>query len=349
MHLVARDLADDTAELTEVLRDAGRLNEGSVVTCEITERLQTGVSHLWFLDVSYDSHSPPDLPNHVVLKWPVENSAAPQNGASETTFYRDLAPGMASPPIVRCLATAGVTSAQQWLILEDLRSTHTNPPWPTRPADQHAEEAVRALAKVHAHWWEASSLGTRVGTWHTDTSLRDMVNGVAAQLPGFLNALGDDLPASDRRILEAVFSSSLAPWLRLVDRRALTVVHGDAHTWNFLFPRSSNGTTYLIDWQLWHLDVGARDLAFLIALHWNPTARQELELLLLRIYHQQLQLEGITDYTFEELWRDYRRCVVRNLTVPIILWARGLPGEAWRNRLSCALAAYRDLGGDEFL
>jgi hypothetical protein len=40
---------------------------------------------------------------------------------------------------------------------------------------------------------------------------------------------------------------------------------------------------------------------------------------------------------------------VRNLTFPIILWGRGLPPEAWRHRLECALAAYRDLGGDDFL
>jgi hypothetical protein len=69
-----------------------------------------------------------------------------------------------------------------------------------------------------------------------------------------------------------VFSSSLQPWLRLTDRQALTIAHGDAHTWNSLFPRTGQdeGPAFLIDWQLWHLDVGARDLAFFMALHWYP-------------------------------------------------------------------------------
>jgi hypothetical protein len=188
-----------------------------------------------------------------------------------------------------------------------------------------------------------------VGRLHTRTSIRAMVDGIAAHLPGFLDDLRGSMSADDRSILERVFASSLAPWLRLVDRRALTVAHGDAHTWNFLFPRSEQGDPYLIDWQLWHLDVGARDLAFMIALHWDRTVRQAMELPLLRLYHGRLVTEGITSYSFADLWLDYRRCVVRNLTFPIILWARGLSPEAWRHRLDCALVAYRDLDGQELL
>jgi hypothetical protein len=176
-----------------------------------------------------------------------------------------------------------------------------------------------------------------------------MVQGITAQLPGFLATLGDTLSPPDGQLLETVFGSSLAPWLRLVDFRALTVTHGDAHTWNFLFPRSGVGLPYIIDWQLWHLDVGARDLAFMIALHWGPSLRQDLERRLLHLYHRQLTAGGVGDYSFDDLWLDYRRCAVRNLTFPIILWSRGLPAEEWRNRLECALAAYRDLDGGELL
>jgi hypothetical protein len=54
-------------------------------------------------------------------------------------------------------------------------------------------------------------------------------------------------------------------------------------------------------------------------------------------------------YSFDDLWLDYRRCAVRNLTFPIINWSRGFAPEVWRDRLNCALAAYRDLGGHELL
>lgn len=337
-------------ELTSALCAAGSLREGTILTVKITEQLDTTVSHLWFLEVDFSANSTPKLPNRLVLKWPVEHSPAPERGDPERVFYQELAPALPSPPMVRCLATAPPDSAPQWLILEDLRSTHSTPPWPERPSDKHVYDAVAVLAQLHARWWEASTLGSTVGSLHTEESLTTMVSGIVANLPGFIKDLGNDLPVADRSVLETVFSSSLQPWLRIVDRRALTVVHGDAHTWNFLFPRSDHGATYIFDWQLWHLDVGARDLAFMIALHWEPDVRQQLELPLLRFYYEKLNSAAdVNNYSFDDLFLDYRRCVIRNLTIPIILWSRGLSREAWRHRLDCALAAYRDLNGAELL
>jgi hypothetical protein len=174
-----------------------------------------------------------------------------------------------------------------------------------------------------------------------------MVQGIAAHLPAFIDAHGDTLTTEARHTYERVFGSSLQPWMRLTDPRALTVTHGDAHTWNFLFPRSGEGAAFLIDWQLWHLDLGARDLAFFMALHWYPSRRRELEVPLIRYYHEALVTHGINNYAYDELWLDYRRGVVRNLTIPILFWSRGMKPEGWWHRLECALAAYRDLACDD--
>lgn len=336
-------------ELNSALYSAGTLREGEILSVTITLRFKTTISNLWFLEVVYSPNSSPTLPNKLVVKWPLEQSPAPDRGEPELVFFRELAPALPSPPMVQCLATAPSTSKCQWLILEDLRSTHTNPPVPLRPSDSALRDAVAILAQLHACWWEAPTLGSTIGTWHTETSLRTMVYGYRDQVPAFIDDLGDDLPLPDRLVLEAVFNSSLQPWLRIVDQRALTVIHGDAHPWNFLFPRSGRGMPYIFDWQLWHIDVGARDLAFMMALHCDRNAREQLELPLLHFYHEQLIDRGIGNYSFDDLLLDYRRCVVRNLTFPIILWSRGEKREAWRHRLDCALAAYRDLNGAEFL
>lgn len=336
-------------ELSSALYAAGTLRKGAVSRATITERIQTTVSNLWFLEVGYAPRSSPKLPDRLVIKWPLDHSAAPLQGRPEAVFYRELAPALPTPPVVRCFGTANLNSKHQWLILEDLRSSHSNPPWPQRPGNKEVQKAIEVLARLHARWFEATALGSTVGTLHTETSLRTTVCGIASHLAGFFDDLGQDLSLTDRQALEAAFNSSLQPWLRLLDRKALTVVHGDAHTWNFLFPRSGQGLPYLLDWQLWHLDVGARDIAFMIALHWDPTVRQQLELPLLHFYHEELMSAGIRSYSFGDLLLDYRRCVVRNLTFPVILWSRGLPREAWRHRLDCALAAYRDLNAAELL
>jgi integrase len=42
-------------------------------------------------------------------------------------------------------------------------------------------------------------------------------------------------------------------------------------------------------------------LAFLMALHWYPTRRRELELPLIRYYYEGLLAQGLENYSFDEL------------------------------------------------
>lgn len=332
--------------LSRWLHESGTLPLGTVTDVRIDLEFETTISRLVFLTVAYSAEVPSDLPRHLVVKSPL--IPPPLNDRSEIQFYRELASIVGTPPAVRCLAAIEEYD-KGTIVLEDLRATHDHPPWPLPPSRTDCELALDALVRVHAQWWESPMLGQTVGRLHTTESLTKMVHGIAAHLPGFIDAVGDAMTVEARNIFERVFSSSLKPWLRLAERRALTIIHGDAHTWNFLFPRSGEGAAFLIDWQLWHVDVGARDLAFLMALHWYPSRRSELERPLVHHYYEGLLAQGRTDYTFEELWLDYRRCAVRNLTIPIIFWSRGMNPEGWWHRLECALVAYRDLACDELL
>ncbi|MEO8192920.1 MAG: aminoglycoside phosphotransferase family protein [Gemmatimonadales bacterium] len=336
--------------LSRLLHSSGALPAGTVTAIDIDREVETPVSRLAFVTATYSSDSPPGLPHQLVVKSPIVSSILPDAGARELEFYRRLAPTIGSPPLARCLATVDAgNGAPETLVLQDLRATHDHPAWPLPPSRVQSERAVETLAHVHAEWWEAYSLGRTFGSLHSTESLTEMVQGIATHLPAFLDARGDAITADSRQILETVFSSSLKPWMRLVEFRALTVTHGDAHSWNFLFPRSGEGPAVLIDWQLWHIDVGARDLAFMMALHWYPGRRRELEVPLLRLYHEVLLGRGVKGYSFDDLMLDYRLSVVRNLTFPIVLWSRGMNPEAWFHRLECALAAYRDLDCAELL
>jgi hypothetical protein len=334
-------------DLSRRLRLSGALPRGAVSELRAEHQVETETSTLNFLTATYTPDAPAGLPRRLVVKSP----RAAHGGdifAREVEFYRLLAPALGGAPTVRCLAAVEEGDAGA-VVLEDLRATHEHPPWPLPPSRARCELALDALARLHARWWESPELGRGVGQLHTPEGLSKMVRGIAEQLPAFLDAHGDALNAEARRVYERVFGSGLLPWTRLAESRALTVTHGDAHAGNFLFPRAGEGPAFLIDWQLWHLDLGARDLAFLMALHWYPSRRRELEPALLRFYHERLLAHGVGGYPFDELRADYRRCVVRNLTVPLILWGRGTKPEGWWHRLECALAAYRDLDCEELL
>ena len=341
------DLSPSAATLSSWLHRSGSLPSGNIIHVHIDLEHKTTISTLYFLTVTYTSDAPPDLSRHIVVKSPLVQASGV---GPEVQFYRDVAPALATPPVARCLATIENSDGiPETIVIEDLRATHNHPPWPVPPAKSQAEIAIDALAHVHAQYWEAATLGNTIGRHNTEESLTSMVQGVAAHLPLFFDEFGHSLASGVRKVYEQVFASALKPWLRLTDRRALTIIHGDAHSWNFLFPRSASGPAYLIDWQLWHIDVGARDLAFLMALHWYPGRRRELETSLIRRYHEALLSHGIANYSLEDLWLDYRRGVVRNLTIPIIFWSRGMNPEGWWHRLECALAAYHDLACDELL
>ncbi|MBC7791125.1 MAG: aminoglycoside phosphotransferase family protein [Anaerolineae bacterium] len=312
--------------------------------------MSTTQSTLTFLRVQYAPNTTPALPERLLLKRPLKTDAYAGDLEQEVDFYARLAPQLSSPPALRCLASAGETSGTgTYLIFEDLRATHADLPWPLQSGASQGEPAVNALAVLHARWWESPELGMSIGTAHTSNSLRAMVNGIASQLPAFCDAHRDVLSTRRREILERVFSSSLLPWLRLTDTRALSITHGDAHAGNFLFPRKAGDPTYLIDWQLWHVDLGVRDVAFLLGLASYPDGSRETEVRLLRKYHDRLAALGVHGYSWDDLWLDYRRCIVRNLTIPILFWSRAAPREKKTLLLEGALDAFEHLGCEDVL
>ena len=336
--------------LSEWMRRFGSLPHGRVEDLRVAPEHETFVSKLAFVEATYSADAPPELPRRLLVKSALRPPTTTRDGMGELEFYRRLAPVAGTPPIVRCVAAIDEHEGdQEILVLEDIRATHDHPPWPVVPSLQQCVMAIDTLTHIHAHWWEAPTLGRSVGQPHTSESLRTMVHGIAARLPEFFAVVGDALSTDARHVLDRVFNSSLQPWLRLTDPRSLTLAHGDAHTWNFMFPRSGGGATFLIDWQLWHVDVGARDLAFCMALHWDPSLRREREEPLLRHYHDRLLARGVDGYSFSELMLDYRRCVVRNLTMPILFWSQGMKRARWWYRLENALAAYSDLSCEDLL
>ena len=98
-----------------------------------------------------------------------------------------------------------------------------------------------------------------------------------------------------------------------------TLVHGDAHWGNFLYPHDPAAhNLYLIDWAEWHVNLGVGDLAYNIALQCYPEHRARIERPLIRRYHDRLLAHGIHDYAWEQCREDYRRMVIEQCLWPIV-------------------------------
>jgi hypothetical protein len=106
--------------------------------------------------------------------------------------------------------------------------------------------------------------------------------------------------------------------------QAVTLVHDDAHAWNFLHPKDINQhQTVLIDWQQWGRSIGAHDVAYLITLFWYPDHRHHQERAMLYRYHTGLVERDVSNYSFDDCWYDYRLYVLRNMLVPIFAYHWG--------------------------
>ena len=334
--------------LTETLRRNGFLDRGSAVRVSVRLSRVLPVSLVSHLEVEYSVDASAAAPRNLFLKIsnPDFMPAAPrETPPEELVFYNSVAGAMTDPPLPRCFDSAfSHETGLSHLRLEDLSATHHHPPVPLPPTFKECERAVECLAQVHAYWWEHPRLGKDVGTLLSVETVGELARAAASRFEGFADFLGDRLSDERRRVFEKVIAAFPRPWVRLVDAKGLTLTHGDAHTWNFLVPREPlGGRVYLVDWQLWHVHIGPRDLAYMMTLFWYPEHRARMEQILVRRYHQTLLAGGVKDYGWDACWKDYRWSAIRNIFIPSWHWSRGMTERLWWPQLENALLAFADL------
>lgn len=343
------DAAEVTPEwLTATLRHKGLLTRGRATRVSVSSSRTLFVSVVSHLNVEYSSDANRDAPARLFLK--VSNpkfvSAEPRaEPPEEIVFYEKIAPATPKVPVPRCYDAAfSRETGRTHLLLEDLSATHGHPPVPFPPTLEECVRAVECLARFHAHWWEHTQLGAGVGHLLDDAAIDKMARATTARYEDFARATGDALSRTRRQMIERVIETFPRPWVRLKSARGLTLTHGDAHTWNFLFPRTANSErVYLIDWQLWHPHIGARDLAFMMTIFWYPERRAAMELPLLRRYHRALLAGGVRGYDWDDCWKDYRWSAVRNVFIPLIQRERDMSAWYWSSNFERAMLAFEDL------
>jgi len=233
-------------------------------------------------------------------------------------------------------------------LMEDLSETHSQPAQDHAPSESHSFLAAEALAKAHAVYWNNARLGKEVEKPFDPNSLNEFIENLERTVRTFFDRSGVTPTATQIQAYQLMLENAEKIWGRLLDPTNLTVTHGDCHWWNFLYPTDLNsGTVRIFDWHLWHLDLGARDLAFLLALGGFAEPRPELEDRFLRVYHSSLVSNGVSSYTYDQLYEDYRVSAVRNLNIPVIFWSQGKHESTWQTALLRATTAFERLNCSE--
>lgn len=330
--------------LTGVLRRDGVVEQGEIVSVDIRTQ-KTNTATVAHLSLSWSEGTPSRTPRALFLKL--------ADFRREVDFYRTVVPAMQSTPLILdCYdAVYDEQAGAAHLLLEDVTATHMPSDMTLPPSTPRYELLTNALAQFHATWWDhprlTGDLGQLAGDVH-EMTIRRAREG----LPGFMDFMGDRMSDERRAVFERVF----ALWPprpfreRIANGQGLTIIHGDAHAWNFLYPRDPEAhRVRILDWALWQVGRATNDLAYMIAMHDFPDYRTRMERPLVRHYYDRLVELGVQGYTWDDCWLDYRLSAIHNLFFPVYHWVvKGDPALWWPN-LERAMLAYHDLRCEDLL
>ncbi|MCW2942570.1 MAG: hypothetical protein JWN00_5555 [Actinomycetia bacterium] len=303
--------------LTQVLQRAGAIDACCVAEVSIEPVGAGQVADSFRCRLSYD-HADSRAPRSVIVKLPAADPVSRASGVAqglyerEIRFYRELA-GVVDITTPRCLyAEIDTGSGMFALVLDDLA--------PARDTDQlsglipdDACTALLELAGLHAaRWGDPRQLGLG---WLQD--LREQYDSLYTEFvpplfDGFIERYGDQLEPDHQEIITA-FRPHLGRYIAGQPGPS-TVIHGDYRTDNMLFDAA--GATIplaVIDWQTILTGAALVDAAFLLGASLDPADRAAHEHDLVREYHRALTARGVTGYSWDRCWTDYRRYAYHTL------------------------------------
>jgi aminoglycoside phosphotransferase (APT) family kinase protein len=320
------------AWLTAILTQRGGLTAGQVQHVE--QRLDPKQNATLLLTYSPDAQGA--CPRRLFFK------QGPRT--TEARFYQKIAPLLAHPMAPAC-HDAQYDHANSHILIAYVEQTHFAAAEALPMSLAYHEMTIDALADLHSQFWDCLRLQPEIGVHASDVPAFSFTTA-SQHFATFVDTLGDRLSPRRRGQYERI----LAQFPRYRPSGPKTLVHGDAHWGNFLYPHDPAAhRLVLIDWAEWHVNAGVGDLAYNIALQCYPERRARLEQPLIRRYHDRLLASGICDYCWEQCHEDYRRMVIEQCLWPIFWHHFDLSPNVWWFALECTLAAFEDLDCEVFL
>ncbi len=339
----------NTAWLTYVLTNSGALINGVVATFDVNEGRGNWSTNAT-INVKYVYGSQGALPQQLFLKMVNAHLEDGFFGPSEIYYYTRDFTGVERAPLVRCYNAVFSDELQRYhVLLDNLSATHIN-----------AEEKIvtmeyglalaEGLAVMHAHWWGAQRFTQGGATMHSAEHILRFVDIAESCVENIINHFSSELERHWPDAIRTLYAKHPQTLIkRTKDDRGFTLVHGDLGHKNVLVPRDGDRPIYIIDRQPfdWALTtwLGVYDLAYAMVLDWEIETRRHLEMPILRHYHDHLIKNGVTGYSWEQLYDDYKLCVAMGVYVATEYFRGGVNGpwvSTWLLMLRRALTACDD-------
>jgi hypothetical protein len=332
--------------LSEALHAAGHPFTVSDVRFERVGTGQMGTTYR--LDLSYEGvEGPPTLIAKLAGEDEEMRSMVAPGYAAEVGFYSRLAPGL-NIRTPRCWYGAITNDHTRFtLLLDDM--------FPATPGIQaegctveQAAASLRTLVGLHIPWLDDPKLRDMEFLMRADKDTAAMMAQVMSQAcEAFMERYADDLAPEDGETLRRA-CTVIERW-QLAEASPFSVIHGDYRLDNLLFDPATGEAT-AVDWQTAAIGPPLRDVAYFLGTSMRSEDRSAHEESLVRTYHAALLQSGLSTYSFDHCWNDYR---IGQLHGPMIAVIGCIYAGTQRTKKSDAMfiamarrscAAVRDLG-----
>lgn len=224
---------------------------------------------------------------------------------TEVGFYQDAASRFGVRTPKSFYADVNAEGTQFVLLLEDLAGGLALDQITGCPIDK-AEVVIDALAAMHAGGWNNEAL--KEIPWlrpFNNPAYLSVGEQIKGGLPNILTRY-PDLPgdAVEAARLIGVHVPSMYNWA--VDNQPMTVSHTDLRLDNLFFDLPDGSPLAILDWQLTVRASGSFDVSYFICQSLTVEDRRAHEQRLVQRWVDGLVANGVTDYTFDQAWYDYR-------------------------------------------
>jgi len=136
---------------------------------------------------------------------------------------------------------------------------------------------------------------------------------------------------------------------RINSKNNVTIGNGDSHIYNFMIPlNKTTSIPLLLDFQFWGEAIGTNDLSHLTRVAFSNNLKREIQLPLVEHYHKTLLANGVTGYSWDDCWQDYRLNSVTKVLIPFYQYTGfKMKYEEWIGDLQGLVYNYEYLNGDE--
>lgn len=305
--------------LTAALTASGALATGAVIAFDVAAG-GGNYSTNAILELQYSQDAQGSRPRRLFLKLVDADLDDEFFGPSEVTYYTRDYIDVPDAPIIRCYDAAFSEEQLRYhLLLDDLSDSYVEAADKT-PTLEYGLALAEGLATMHARWWGGSRLAEAGAPIHDPKHIQRFVDIAEPGAGHILKRFTSELKPHWPEAIQAFYANHPQAMItRTLDDNGFTLIHGDVGQANILVPRVGDRPIYIIDRQPfdWSLTtwLGVYDLAYAIVLDWEIESRRRLELPILKRYHEQLIKKGVANYSWEQLYDDYRLSVAMGIYI----------------------------------